>query len=250
MLDKLELNTRAVELRNYLGEDDKSPLDIFALIGQIEKLTLVQYPLGEHISGMCIKEDNFKLIAVNSSMSYGRQRFSLAHELYHLYFDENKGFAICAKKFASDNEVEKCADQFASYFLAPYGAVRNIVQKLEKQHGAITLVDVIKLEQYFGMSHQAMLWRLIQENFLDMRDAENMRTGVIAKAKACGFEEKLYLPTEPELQKRTYGSYIQQAELLKDKELISYGKYEELLLDAFRYDIVYGDAENEGELID
>ena len=37
-----------------------------------------------------------------------------------------------------------------------------------------------------------------------------------------------------------FGKYIKIAEELKDKNLISKGKYEELLLDAFRGDIVYG----------
>lgn len=217
MIDKLELNTLAIELRNILGEDDKSPIDIFALLGQIEKLTMVQYPLGEHISGMCIKEDAFNLIAINSAMSYGRQRFSVAHELYHMYYDENKGYAICAKKLESDDELEKCADQFASYFSAPYGTLKSIVQKMKKTH-ELRIVDVIKLEQYFGMSHQAMLLRLTEEGYLSKRDADGMRNGIIAKAKACGYEEKLYLPTEPNLQRRTYGSYIQQAELLREEE--------------------------------
>ena len=44
----------------------------------------------------------------------------------------------------------------------------------------------------------------------------------------------------------TYGNYIKQAERLLDDELISVGKYEELLLEAFRADLVFGDDEQEG----
>ena len=72
----------------------------------------------------------------------------------------------------------------------------------------------------------------------------------MAIAKTLGYEEKLYLPTASELQKRTYGSYIQKAETLRNRDLISNGKYEELLLDAFRHDIVYGEDSNGGELLD
>ena len=78
MNDKLEINTKAQELREMLGEDANSPLDIFALVSQIEGLTLVFYPLGENISGMCMKDEGVRLIAINSTMSYGRQRFTLA----------------------------------------------------------------------------------------------------------------------------------------------------------------------------
>ena len=48
----------------------------------------------------------------------------------------------------------------------------------------------------------------------------------------------------------TYGNYINQVEELYSKGLISNGKYEELLLDAFRTDLVYGDEEEGGDIID
>ena len=96
MIDKLELSTKAQELREKLGEDANSPIDIFSLANQIEGLTLVYYPLGKNISGMCVRDSEVRLIAINSTMSYGRQRFSLAHELYHLYFDNENGFDICS----------------------------------------------------------------------------------------------------------------------------------------------------------
>ena len=101
----------------------QSDLKIIADIGRIainsRFMTQLLDPLGDNISGMCVRDGQVKLIAVNSSMSYGRQRFSLAHELYHLYFDDESGFNVCAKNFDSNSESEKRADQFASYFLAP-----------------------------------------------------------------------------------------------------------------------------------
>ena len=124
-MDKLDLNTKAQELRERMGEDVNSPVDIFSLANQIDKLTIVYYPLGENISGMCVANEKVKLIAVNSTMSYGRQRFSLAHEFYHLYFDELSEFNVCSKKLDSTNEAEKNADQFASYFLAPYKSLKE-----------------------------------------------------------------------------------------------------------------------------
>jgi hypothetical protein len=61
-----------------------------------------------------------------------------------------------------------------------------------------------------------------------------------------GFDAKLYLPTSEEKHYNTLGQYIKFAEELKDKSLVSNGKYEELLLDAFRSDIVFG-LNDEGE---
>lgn len=250
MIDKLDLNTKAQELRELFGEDANSPVDIFSLANQIEGLTIVYYPLGENISGMCVRDDRVKLIAINSTMSYGRQRFSLAHEFYHLYFDDLAGFNVCAKNIDPKNEVEKNADQFASFFIAPYKSLRMMVKKVCGTK-IPSLQHIIALEQYFGMSHQAMLWRLVSERYLAKADVDEYGSGVVSAARSLGYDDKLYRPTPAESQKRTYGHYLKQVEELRQKDIVSLGKIDELLLDAFRDDIVFGDdGEAGGETID
>lgn len=250
MIDKLDLNTKAQELRELLGEDASSPVDIFSLANQIDGLTIVYYPLGENISGMCVREDRVKLIAINSTMSYGRQRFSLAHEFYHLYFDDSSGFNVCAKKFDPKDEAEKKADQFASYFIAPHKSLRTMVKKICETN-APSLQEVIALEQYFGMSHQAMLWRLISEGYLTKAEMEEYGIGVISAARSLGYDDRLYKPALADLQRRTYGYYLKQVEELRRRDIVSSGKLDELLLEAFREDIAFGDdGEAGGEAID
>ena len=250
MLDKLDLSTKAQELRESLGEDANSPVDIFSLISQIEGLTLVFYPLGKNISGMCVKDKDIKLIAINSKMSYGRQRFSLAHELYHLYYDDASGFNVCSRILDPKSENEKCANQFASYFLAPYKSLKAAINKVIKK-GSLSMQNVIVLEQYFGMSHLAMLWRLVSEGYLSQEKLDDYNYGVISAARTLGYDDKLYNPTPIEFQSRTYGHYLKQVEELRQKDLVSSGKIDELLLDAFRDDIAFGlDDDQGGEAID
>ncbi len=86
-MDKMDLRTRAERIRRQFGEDLSSPIDIFSLVKGIDRLTLVFYPLGQNISGACIKRSASMGIALNSVMTLGRQRFTLAHELYHLFYD-------------------------------------------------------------------------------------------------------------------------------------------------------------------
>jgi len=246
MLDKLDLNTKAQELRELLGEDANSPVDVFSLVNQIGKLTLVFYPFGKNISGMCVRDQEIRLIAINSTMSYGRQRFSLAHELYHLYFDDESGFHVCSTKLDPKGENEKCADQFASYFLAPYGSLRSVIKKTAGK-APLSMQHVIALEQYFGMSHLAMFWRLVSEGYLSSDRLEDYKHGVISAARNLGYDDKLYKPTPIELQRRTYGHYLKQVEELRQKDLVSSGKIDELLLDAFRDDIAFGLDEDDPE---
>ena len=79
-MNSIEINAKAVELRTRFGEDENSYVDVFSLANQIPDLTMMLYPMGEHISGVCIKSVGANVIAINSLMSYGRQRYSLAHE--------------------------------------------------------------------------------------------------------------------------------------------------------------------------
>ena len=183
MLDKLDLSTKAQELRESLGEDANSPVDIFSLVNQIDGLTLVFYPLGENISGICVRDNEIRLIAINSTMSYGRQRFSLAHELYHLYYDDESGFNVCSTKLNPKSENEKCADQFASFFLAPYKSLRTAIKKLAGK-SPLSIQHVIALEQYFGMSHLAMFWRLVSEGYISSDKLDDYSYGVISAAAA------------------------------------------------------------------
>ena len=250
-MDKFDLWKKSTSLRKQLGEDSQSPVDIFSLVATIEHLTIVFYPMSDRLSGICIKGEKNDVIAINSAMSIGRQRFSMAHELFHLFYDINLGTTICAQKIGVGQQIEKAADQFASYFLMPPDALTDTIKRIKGNAEAKLAVScVVKLEQYFGVSRQAMLLRLIEEKQIDNRQADAMRHDIIRSAMCLGFSDSLYRPLPLEKQHRTYGYYIQQADEILEKELVSNGKYEELLLDAFRSDLVFGENLEGGELID
>ncbi|MCF7635348.1 MAG: hypothetical protein LLF82_000830 [Dehalococcoides mccartyi] len=248
-MDKLDLWKKAAFLRKTLGEDATSPIDIFTLALSIERLSIVFYPMGENLSGMCIKSNN-KVIAINSSMSLGRQRFSMAHELFHLYYDDQMT-TICAMGIGTGQCVEKQADQFASYLLMPPDTLTDMINCLKKNKSdRLSIKDIVRIEQYFRVSRKALLFRLIDENEITQQEADSMRQGVILSAVNLGYDDNLYKPLPEDKKYMTYGFYIQQAEEALKKGLISSGKYEELLLSANRADLVYGKETDGVELID
>lgn len=242
MKKTIQINADAIRLRKYFGEDLYSPLDIFRLIGSNEELTIAFYPMTDRVSGIAIKSNYAKIIGINSALTCGRQRFTAAHELYHLFYDDDFSVVVCHQDLESTRtSKEREADAFASYFLAPYEALHGFIEnKLKKRNTTLAVDDVIRIEQHFGLSRQATLVRLQQEGYLTPASANTMKKNVIASAKRLGFDTALYMSTPEEKQYATYGKYVALVESLKERELISEGKYEELLLDGFREDMVFG----------
>ncbi len=247
MKEKIEINAEAMSLRKQFGEDAYSPIELFSMLHN-EDLTVVFYPMSNRVSGICIRDGNNKIIGINSNSTYGRQRFTMAHELYHLFFHENFKSIMCSRDLEKNKDpLEKEADMFASYFLAPYESLNDFIKnKLDKKKNALEINDVVRIEQYYGLSRQAALWRLMNDGYLSPEKAETMKTGIILSALKLGYDDKLYRAAPEDKQYITFGKYIKLAEELKEKDLISNGKYEEILLHGFRGDMVYG-LNTEGE---
>ncbi len=252
-MDKSELQGRAtLARRDKLGTDEFSPIDLFSLAYAIDGLTIVLYPMGDHFSGLCMKGKEHSVIAINSGMTYGRQRFSLAHELYHYWHDKDMTY-LCLRTFDNKTQVEKDADQFASYLLIPPQALSAQIAKLRANNGQrnLKISDIIRLEQYFQVSHQAMLCRLGSEKIISKSEFEMLqKMGVMDESIRLGYSDQLYRPIPSENGYKTYGSYIALTEKAHEKNLISDGKREELLLDAFRPDLVYRDVCEEDDFLD
>ena len=195
-----ELNSLALRIRRLWSEDGYSPIDIFAIVNgwKDKKITIVKYPMSSRISGMCTKEKEDIVICINSKTSYGRQRFTLAHELYHVLYEEGMQRVICDMSMNSDkSESEREADQFASYLLMPYDALLEYEHDKEKW----SLEKIIDAEQFFQVSHQAMLHRLVCDNLLSDSIADKYKNLTVSTVAArLGYGKELYFSTEEKKQ--------------------------------------------------
>ncbi len=96
-----------------------------------------------------------------------------------------------------------------------------------------------------------MIYRLLCDKLIDRDAAEEYKTVRIAAAAARrGYGRDLYMPSGRGRQYFTTGEYIRKVESIASKDLISEGKKEELLLKAYRADIVYDFDGEEAELND
>lgn len=243
MSSKYEAAFLADQVRSEFGIDNRSSVDIFNLARQIPHLTTVFYPLGENISGICVKQKNFSIISVNSEQSYGRQRFTMAHELYHLYYDKSSDTSICLSDSSKYNKVEREADSFASYLLLPYHALQSEIKEygLNKERDALSDDDLLKavvaIEQRYMISRKALLVRLADVDIITKEQREDLGRNVIKNARRLGYPSALYEPRRGIYMKQVEGEYVDLIVQLYSNDLISQGKAEELLADGFRDDI-------------
>jgi len=233
MKNDIELNSEARLLRKKWGQDSETPIDVFALAGLRPEVTIVNLEMHEDISGLCIKDGKSIVIGINSDMSYGRQRYTLAHELYHGFADNQVVTYVCDKQFAIEKpDIEKEADAFASYFLIPYEALIQYAD--EHAENGWTQETVVCAEQYFQVSHQAFLIRLIKQGFICDDEYELLRNiSVTRVAVELGFSTKLYRKTADDDKFSSTGEYIRKIEEAYERNLIGAGKRRELLLDGF-----------------
>lgn len=241
-MDREKLKYLAYMTRKRFGVDENSRIDIFAIALEQPTLTIVLYPMGDNISGALLKSEPSSVIAINSTMSKGRERFSLAHELYHLLYDDNmESGVVCSSIIGSSEQTEKDADAFASYLLIPeHALVERINTEKEKTGGKLTIESILAIEQFFGVSRRALLYRLLNMGVINKNEHNAFLENVRYYAMKYGYSIDLYEGQPEDMKMRTFGYYVKLADKLYEGEKISAGKYEEYLMDAFRDDIVYG----------
>lgn len=286
MIDRLKLNSFAVELRHEWEINSLSPVNLLnTVLSRMPNLTILYYPMSDNTSGMCVKDiydsslelnipnlndlnadtnpgsefSNLKdsdlnedsstdsdfeskissdmLIGINSNMSIGRQNFTLAHELYHLLYEENKNnFVICDYSSESESEIE--ANIFASYLLIPYEGLKRYVKNMNISKWSLD--DVIAAEQYYQISHMALLFRLVEQNFITEEESEEFQNVKIShEARIRGFNDDLYYPSPEDRKYFSLGNYVKSVGKAYSSNKISVGKKDELLLDGFRGDLTF-----------
>lgn len=228
-----KLNQLAIEFRLDIGLNYDAPLDFFPTItNKLKNLTIVFLKMDEKISGACSKVDSQQIMFINSKHSKGRQVFTAAHEIYHLFY-EDATFTVC--NVNSDDEVERNANQFASFLLMPTNALYSY--KKENNVEKWDLNSIIDCEQYFQISHEALLYRLKSSGDITLEQFNQFKPNIKYNAQHRGYDSSLY---EPYIDKNyTIGNYVRLVEEVYEKELISNGKREEYLIQSYLSDLVY-----------
>lgn len=119
-------------------------------------------------SGLVVRDrEGRPCVAVNALEESYRRNFTLAHEYGHVLVHLAKRGAPAARidkgpEFGGTSADERFADAFASAFLMPRRAVLvQFEQVLGANNGQFTSFDLVHLAMHFGVSGQAMSYRLV-----------------------------------------------------------------------------------------
>src|ERR1700735_758496 len=154
----------------------KPPVDVEQIARRL-KLKVVNFDLGEDISGLLISKGDSTTIAVQESDHTNRKRFTIAHEIGHFHLRHqfepgehvhvDRGHLITPRNSRSSTGVdlkEIEANQFAACLLMPSKLLLQSIKALKVK----SLCDdhVKKLASEFQVSEQAMTIRLSTLGFL------------------------------------------------------------------------------------
>lgn len=230
----LELSEKANMCRKSWGIDEFIPLDIFRVVlEKVDNVTICFFNTEDNLSGSSIKIKDQNIIFINSQHSLGRQRFTLAHEIYHLKYDDQ--FGVCDLDHGNDL-IEEQADKFASALLMSNGALRNY--EIENNITEWDLDKIIQVEQYFQISHKAMLRKLTDLGRISEETAEEYLPSIKFNAQLRGYDLKLYEPYSKD-DNLILGNYVNMVKKAYDNKLIGKSKKDELLIDGFCEKLVY-----------
>jgi Zn-dependent peptidase ImmA (M78 family) len=164
--------------RNYLARKKarellaaakvKSPPVPVEMLASLVGAEIRYEPFPGSLSGMVHRQPNgAAVIGINSLHPLTRQRFSIAHELAHLFLHKDEALHVdetSSIRFRSElssraidaSEIE--ANQFAAELLMPSKLLFSEIDKLPDDLG--TEEAVAKLAEQFQVSEQAMTFRL------------------------------------------------------------------------------------------
>lgn len=176
-----------VDLRSFL---ESQGFNVFAV------------PLGrgsDQLSGLMFRHPELgTIVAVNSDQAFTRRPFTMAHEFAHALFHYNHEIVLCR---SSDRQpIEEFADNFAQFFLVPSEALFELLSR-NNWRQVSRPEQVVHLARYFGVSYQAMLTRLRQEQKLSTK-FHGHDVKPVTLAKALGYQPSRFefgrLPWPPE----------------------------------------------------
>jgi Zn-dependent peptidase ImmA (M78 family) len=225
------------KLGNYCAKQLLEVIDRLELSERIN-IKLIRTPFSNlSLAGFIgFKQGEF-VIVTNTNKTLGSEKFTIAHEIYHLLEDR-----VYIKNNSVIEEIEdtvdsKCndikevmANAFAAELLMPKSDIVDSVHELTKGGSKkVESITVIRLQQKYGVDYEAITKRLHEVNKItkdeqrELNEFAENKFDLEKMTKNLGYSNELNLPS-----KDTYLSQ-RDLELIKDNYDKGYISYDDLV---------------------
>ncbi len=149
----------------------------------------------ESVSCHDVKNGNAFIFVRSEPMTPERQIFHLCYELGRLYMHAPDHYPALPRPLVGKDKRGKpfthhrAARRFSALFLMPEAAVRATVRQLGIRRGEWTLELLYRLKHRFGVSAQAMLYRLRELKLIIPRLEQEFDAGIKGSYKKSGNKE-------------------------------------------------------------
>lgn len=181
----------AAEVRRHLGLGDAIVMDYVSVLENHGMRTVfLPLPPGLGSIGFFDLHSGSAVFAVSESITAEKQLFRLALELAWLYlFTRNANRAVPESAEAN----RRFAKLFAACFLMPRNAVLAMSESLGARRGAWSYPLLLRVKRHFGVSAEALAYRLLELGLLD----HSALAGFLASIRAHYASHQNREPGEP-----------------------------------------------------
>ena len=186
----------AAEIHNFLDLGSRPSSNLLYVLENKLRFKILHIPLGDGVSGASIVDNTLGVgILINANDAPWRRNFDLAHELFHVitwnvFSPEEIGNGT--KK----TRPEQYADIFASSLLLPEAHLLDTLKETITDN-EVRIIDIIEVAKDFGVSTEAVLWRLVNLKILKKVQAQKVLDNPEFRDLDHNMRRKLYNKDRP-----------------------------------------------------
>ncbi|MFH1627427.1 MAG: XRE family transcriptional regulator [Pseudomonadota bacterium] len=214
------------DIHNFLDLGSRPSSNLLNILENKLRFKILHLSLGDGVSGASVVDNALGVgILINANDAPWRRNFDLAHELFHIiswnvFSPEEIGNGT------TKTRPEQYADIFASSLLLPENHLLDALKEISADN-EFRLIDIIELAKDFGVSTEAILWRLVKLKVLkksqtqkvlgnpNFRDLDrNMRLSLHAKDRPSKFPSRFISLAcrclmEGKISRGTFAEYLE-----------------------------------------
>lgn len=216
------------KLALYLKLNDVIGSQIFSILEKESKV--LYYPLEDQkVWGFSENIKGKSFVCINTSLSYEKQVFAAAHELYHLWYGSSGEIMLSADNLEpdADKEVELCANRFAAEFLVNEELLMQEMRIYDIDKDNIDVKDIVRLANLFVVPYHAMVKRLYEISAI--KEKMYLKYMEVSDEQAEIWKSRLGLSGHVRKAEIGLSNLIDKAMDAYERKIITYEKLEYLL---------------------